>query len=177
MLHWTHVHGSSGTSQDVKKLGHATRVLNKHGNEICWTFTVLASGCPVTWNFSSPLLTRASLIAQLVKNPPAVQETPVRSLGWEDSPGEGIGYPLQYSRASVVAQLLKNLHAGDGFDPWVGKIPWRGEWLRTPVFWPGELHGLSMWQQRVGHDWTTNRTHFFHIQGANNKLLIKTCNV
>jgi len=26
----------------------------------------------------------ASLIAQLVRNPPAMQETPVRSLGWED---------------------------------------------------------------------------------------------
>ena len=26
---------------------------------------------------------RASLVAQLVKNPPAMQETPVRSLGWE----------------------------------------------------------------------------------------------
>ena len=26
----------------------------------------------------------ASLIAQLIKNPPAMQETPVRSLGWED---------------------------------------------------------------------------------------------
>ena len=48
------------------------------------TFTVLASGCPVTGNFSSPLLTRASLIARLVKNPPAMQETPVRFLGWED---------------------------------------------------------------------------------------------
>jgi len=32
------------------------------------------------------------------------------------------------------------------FDPWVGKIPWRREWLPTPVFWPGELHGLySPW--------------------------------
>ena len=29
-----------------------------------------------------------------------------------------------------------------GFDPWVGKIPWRRERLRTPVFWPGEFHGL-----------------------------------
>ena len=28
-----------------------------------------------------------------------------------------------------------------GFNPWVGKIPWRREWLPTPVFWPGELHG------------------------------------
>jgi len=32
-----------------------------------------------------PLYTeRDSLIAQLVKNPPAMQETPVRFLGWED---------------------------------------------------------------------------------------------
>ena len=28
------------------------------------------------------------------------------------------------------------------FDPWVGKIPWRREWLPTPAFWPGEFHGL-----------------------------------
>ena len=39
----------------------------------------------------------ASLVAQLVKNPPAMRETWVPSLGWEDSPGEGKGYPLQYS--------------------------------------------------------------------------------
>ena len=39
----------------------------------------------------------ASLVAQLVKNLPAMWETQVRSLGWEDSPGEGKGYPLQYS--------------------------------------------------------------------------------
>ena len=32
---------------------------------------------------------RASLVAQLVKNPPAVRETWVRSLGWEDPPEEG----------------------------------------------------------------------------------------
>ena len=28
-----------------------------------------------------------------------------------------------------------------GFDPWVGKIPWRTEWQPTPVFLPGEFHG------------------------------------
>ena len=39
----------------------------------------------------------ASLVAQLVKNLPAMWETWVRSLGWEDPPGEGKGYPLQYS--------------------------------------------------------------------------------
>ena len=39
----------------------------------------------------------ASLVAQLVKNVPAMWETWVWSQGWEDSPGEGKGYPLQYS--------------------------------------------------------------------------------
>jgi len=28
-----------------------------------------------------------------------------------------------------------------GFDAWVGKIPWRREWLLTPVFLSGEFHG------------------------------------
>ena len=42
------------------------------------------------------------------------------------SAGEGIIYPLQYSWASQVAQMVKNpLEYGKpGFDPWVGKIPW-----------------------------------------------------
>ena len=33
----------------------------------------------------------------MAKNLPAMQETPVQFLGLEDFPGEGIGYPLQYS--------------------------------------------------------------------------------
>ena len=33
-----------------------------------------------------------------------------------------------------------------GFNLWVGKIPWKREWLPTPVFWPGKSHGLySPW--------------------------------
>ena len=39
----------------------------------------------------------ASLVAQMVKNLPVMQETWVWSLGQEDSPGEGNGNPLQYS--------------------------------------------------------------------------------
>ena len=38
-----------------------------------------------------------SPVAQTIKNPPVMQEAWVQSLGWEDSPGEGNGYPLQYS--------------------------------------------------------------------------------
>ena len=39
----------------------------------------------------------ASLVAQLLKNPPAMRETWVQSLGWGRFPGEGKGFPLQYS--------------------------------------------------------------------------------
>ena len=39
----------------------------------------------------------ASLVVQMVKNLPTVRETWVQSLGREDSPREGNGYPLQYS--------------------------------------------------------------------------------
>ena len=59
----------------------------------------------------------ASLIAQLVKNPPAVQETPVLFLGQE------ISYPLQYSWASLVAQLVKNPPAMQ--KTWVQFLGWK----------------------------------------------------
>ena len=38
------------------------------------------------------------------------------------SPGEGIGYPLQYSWASLVAQMVKNLHAMQ--ETWVQSCSW-----------------------------------------------------
>ena len=54
---------------------------------------------------------QAFLVAQLVKNLPAMQETLVQILGWEDSFGEGIGYILQYSWTSLVAQTVMNTPA------------------------------------------------------------------
>ena len=39
----------------------------------------------------------ASLVAQLVKKPPSMWKTWVRSLGWEAPLKKGKGYPLQYS--------------------------------------------------------------------------------
>ena len=53
-----------------------------------------------------------------------------------------------------------------GFDPWVGKTPWRKKWQPTPIFLPGKLHGqralvgYSPWgHERVRHDLTTNCHH------------------
>ena len=119
--------------------------------------------------------------------------------GSRRSPGEGIGYPLQYSWASLVVQLVKKPSAGigmgntcksmadscqwlihvnvwqkplqyckvislqlvkingkkkkrnlqfgrPGFDPWVGKIPWRRTWQPSLVFLPGE----PLWTEEPG---------------------------
>ena len=106
------------------------------------------------------------LVAQLVTNLPATQKTPVdpsSAPGLGRSPGEGTGYPLQYSWASNSKESTCN--AGDGFDPWVGKILWRTAWQPTPGFlfgetpWTEEPVGLqSMWSQRVGDDWATKHT-------------------
>ena len=64
------------------------------------------------------------------------------------SPGEVIGYLLQYSWASLVAETVKNLPAmwETWFNPWVGKIPWRRAWPPTLVLLPGE----SQWTEEPG---------------------------
>ena len=56
-----------------------------------------------------------------IANLPAIQETPGRCLG-RRSPGEGIVYPSQYSWASLVAQLVKNLPAIR--ETWVPSLGW-----------------------------------------------------
>ena len=63
-----------------------------------------------------------SLIAQLVKNLPAMKETLVFDSGLGKFAGEGIGYPLQYSWASLVDQLVKNPPAIQ--EPWVQYLDW-----------------------------------------------------
>ena len=63
---------------------------------------------------------RASLIAQLVKNP-AIKETTIPGLG--RSSGEGMGYPVQYSWASLVAQLVKNPPAM--WETWIRSLGWK----------------------------------------------------
>ena len=74
---------------------------------------------------------------------------------------KGIGYPVQYCWASLVAQLVKNPPAMQ--DIWVlslgWKILWRRERLPSPVFSPGEFHGLSMESHRVGHVWASFHVH------------------
>ena len=63
-----------------------------------------------------------------------------------------LGLPSWCSGKESTCQYRR--HKRCGFDPWVGKIPWRGEWQPTPVFLPGESHeqrslaGYSPWGHR-----------------------------
>ena len=92
--------------------------------------TVFQSGCTILYPHG------ASLVAQLVKNRPAIQETWVQSLGC------GL----------------------------------RREWLPTPVFWPGEFHGLysQMRLQRVIHNWVTFTHSWAVYEGSNFPTPLKT---
>ena len=81
--------------------------------------------------------------------------------GSGSSPGEGVGYPLQYSWASLVAQMVKNLPAMR--KTWVQSLSWEDasrESMATHssvLAWRipgmGEPGGLpSMGSHRAGHD-------------------------
>ena len=70
------------------KVSHALHGGRKNSPHIPWLHKMSS----YTW---SPF--RASLVAQMVTNVPAMQVTWVQSLGQEDSSGEGHGNPLQYS--------------------------------------------------------------------------------
>ena len=55
--------------------------------------------------------------------------------------------PYYIGFSDGLAGKESSSNAGElGLDPWVGKIPWRREWLLTPVLWPGEFRRLySPW--------------------------------
>ena len=70
--------------------------------------------------------------------------------------GSGNTVALEGVRTFLVAQTSRIcLQCGrPRFCPWVRKIPWRREWLPTPVFLPGEFHGqrslvgYSLWGRK-----------------------------
>ena len=72
------------------------------------------------------------------------------------SSGEGIGYPLQYSWVSLVAQLVKNPPAM--WETWVRSLGWedpleKGRATHSSILaWRISWTVQSMGSQRVGHN-------------------------
>ena len=71
-----------------------------------------------------------------------------------------------WAGAALVAQAVKSLLQcrRPGFSPWVGKIPWRREWLPTPVFLSGEFHGQRslVGYSPCGHKESDTTEHLAH---------------
>ena len=71
------------------------------------------------------------------------------SLSYKGSPAGPSGKEPAYQCRRCLRQ---------GFDPWVGKIPWRRAWQPWRIPWTKELGGVgglqSIGSQRVRHDWS-----------------------
>ena len=107
-------------------------------------------------------------MAQLVKNLPAVWESWVRSLGWEEPLEKGnathpsiLAWRIPWTEEprglhgiTKCQTCLSNLGFPSNSDvkslpamqdtqvlPWVRKIPWRRKWQPTPGLLPGKSHG------------------------------------
>ena len=89
----------------------------------------------------------------------------VQFLGQEDPLEKGIGYPLQYSWASLMAQMVKNLPAM--WKTWVWSLGWEDpleEGLVTHssiLAWRIPMDRgawQSMGSQRVRHDWSNKHS-------------------
>ena len=72
-----------------------------------------------------PIQFRASLVAQVVKHLPAMWKTWVRSLSWDDSPGEGNGNLPQY----ILPGEFHGQRSLVGYSPWSHKDSGLTEWL------------------------------------------------
>ena len=79
---------------------------------------------------------------------------------------------------SLVAQLVKNLPLIQEtlVNFWVRKIPWRKEWLLTPVFLSGEFHGhrsLAVYSPWGGKEWDTTKRLSLHFTSKTRNPSIK----
>ena len=91
------------------------------------------------------------------------------------SPKEGIGYPLQYSWAFLVAQMVKNPPAM--WKTWVWSLGWEdsqeeGMVTHSSIFaWRIPMDRGAWWAtvhrrlQRVGHDWATKHSRGQKVKG------------
>ena len=98
--------------------------------------------------------TFTSLVAQQLKNPCNAGD-PSLTPGWGRFPGEGIGYPLQYSWTSLVAQTEKEYACNLGdLDSIPGSGRSAGGGMIIPMDrgdWRATVHGVAKSQTWLSH--------------------------
>ena len=114
------------------------------GELLALLFSMISEGAQVSldlvmlesqYGCNSPLPHRVShpaLLSEMQEGETACFTPPNRK---KELKGDG---ELPSSRGSTFQCKRFRNH---GFDPWVGKIPWRRKWQPTPVFLPGKFHG------------------------------------
>ena len=123
--------------------------------------SVCLTSCSFLWAESLPSSSAVHQCSSAGKESACKAGDPFVIPGSGSSPGERIGYPLQYFRASLVAQVVKNLPAM--WETWVRSLGWEdplememtthSNMLAWRIPWTEEPGGLqSMGLQRVGHD-------------------------
>ena len=85
--------------------------------------------------------------------------------GSERSAGEGIGYPFQYSWASLVTQLVKNPPALQ--ETWVRSLGWEDPWRRErlPTQYSGLENSMDCKVHGVAKSWTQLKDFHFTFPG------------
>ena len=86
-----------------------------------WDLRSLARDCTGRWILNHWTTREVSVLVIILSQP---------------TPSEG------FPGGTIVKNPLANSRCKrSGFDPWIGKIPWRRKWQPTPGFLPGESHG------------------------------------
>ena len=100
---------------------------------------------------------------------------------WGRSPGEGMGCLRQYSWASLVSKMVKNLPVTQ--NTWVQSLGWEdplekgmathSSILAWRILWteePGKLQ--SMGSQRLGHNWATKHSTVHSVYLTEDRTLL-----
>ena len=105
-------------------------------------------------------------------------ETLVQFPGSGRSAGKGIGYPLQYSWSSLVAQLVKKLPAMQETWVWENLLE-KGTAIHSSILaWKIPWTVYSMGSQRVRHDfhpYMSDMSDFHPYNGKIHKLRLSPC--
>ena len=119
-------------------------VLQEEGNDQCLSQLILLIwsnllSCLSNWCFMiQRLWSRASLVAQTVKNLPAMWETCVQCLGWEDPLEEEMA-----THSSILAWRIPWTENLEGYSPWDRKLSDTAETKHTAQLWSMRLPSAS----------------------------------
>ena len=112
----------------------------------------------------------ASLIAQLVKDLPAMPGDPSLFPGSGRSPGEGIGYTLLNSWVSLVAQLVKNPPIIQ--ETWVQSLGW-GDSPAEGKSYPHQYSGLENSMDCMVHGVAKSQTQLSNLHSLKFIIYLK----